>query len=97
MVEGPDGLPPARPGLQQNFPNSFNPVTTVRFTLAARERARLSVANLLGQEVAVLLDGETAAGSHALRWDAAGLPTGVYFAILRTSSFTPTRKIVYLR
>lgn len=95
--EGPDGLPPAKPGLQQNYPNPFNPVTTIRFTLAARERARLSVANLLGQEVAVLVDGESAAGSHSLRWDASGLPTGVYFAILRTSSFTQTRKIVYLR
>jgi len=95
--EGPEASAPLEAGLLQNFPNPFNPATTIRFTLATRERARLSVANLLGQEVALLVDALLAPGTHALRWNPGGLPSGVYVAVLRTPSSTQTKKLVYLR
>ena len=63
-------LVPASFVLRQNFPNPFNPSTTITFDLAARARVRLTVYTLLGQELATLIDGELAVGQHSFRWDA---------------------------
>jgi hypothetical protein len=69
--------------LNQNFPNPFNPSTNMSFTVAENGRAILRVFNLLGQEVTTLFDGKAEAGkAYTARFDASGLPSGIYFSRL---------------
>ena len=87
----------AFPELLHNHPNPFNPTTTIRFSLPVDARARLSVHDLLAREVAVLFDGEVAAGEHETRFDATGLPSGVYLYRLVAGGRTVTRSMHLLR
>jgi hypothetical protein len=78
---------PADLRLTQNYPNPFNPSTTIRFSLPENAAVRLTVYDLLGREVASLVDGALyAAGDHQVRFEADGLPAGVYFARLSTGT-----------
>ena len=88
---------PSAYGLEQNYPNPFNPSTTITYQLPARTHVRLAVFNVLGQEVMALQNGEYAAGPHVVRFDASGLPSGVYFYRLDAGAFTQTRKCVLVR
>ena len=85
---------PQQIGLQGNYPNPFNPTTTVRFNLDRAQDVTLTVYNALGQEVRVLLTGQTAAGEHSVKFDASGLPSGVYVTLLRTEAGTYSSKMV---
>ena len=88
---------PARTGLLAAYPNPFNAQTVLRYDLAQAGRVRLTVFDLLGREVAVLKDGFVAAGSHSAVWDAARLPSGLYFAALETGSARSVQRVVLLR
>jgi hypothetical protein len=70
---------PAEYSLSQNYPNPFNPATTISFNLAFDSKVNLKVFNVLGQEVARLLDSDLAAGSHTIQFDADNLNSGIYF------------------
>lgn len=84
--------------LHQNYPNPFNPATTIRFSLPRAERAEVRVFNPLGVMVALLADEVKQAGDHSITFDAAELPSGLYFYQLRTSSgFTAVKKMVFLK
>lgn len=83
--------------LEQNYPNPFNPVTSIRFSIPAREHVRLSVYNLVGQEVARLVDAQLDGSSHEVNWDASGMPTGLYTYTIMTGSFSETKAMVLLR
>ncbi len=83
--------------LSQNFPNPFNPSTTIRFGLPARSHVVLTVSNMLGQRVAQLVEGECEAGYHEIRFDASGLASGVYFYQLRAEGFVATKRFLLLR
>jgi photosystem II stability/assembly factor-like uncharacterized protein len=65
--------------LFQNYPNPFNPTTTIGYSLPDRSEVKLTVFNALGQQIALLLDGEMEAGNHTVRFDGTGLSSGVYF------------------
>jgi hypothetical protein len=80
--------------LEANWPNPFNPATTLAFTLAETTEARLSVYNLAGTKVATLVDGLAAAGSHQVNFDASNLASGVYFYTLEAAGMSETRKMV---
>ena len=80
--------------LDQNFPNPFNPTTKITIASPVRTEATLRVYNVLGQVVATLFDGTTEAGERTLSFDAAGLPSGVYFSVLRTPAYAASRKMV---
>ena len=72
-------------GLTTNYPNPFNPSTTIRFDLPESAHVRLRVFDALGREVRVLLDGIRAAGAHEVVFDASDLPSGTYFYRLETA------------
>ena len=88
---------PGSYALEQNYPNPFNPSTSVEFSLPAASEVRLSVFNLLGQEVATLVNGQMVAGSHTVRFDASRLSSGVYLYRLTAGSFSKTLKMVLLK
>ncbi len=83
--------------LYQNYPNPFNPTTTIRFTISQREHVTLKVFDVLGREVARLVEGELNAGEHSVVFDAKGLASGVYFYRLTAGTFIQHKKMVVLR
>lgn len=102
-VEGDDPLVPRDFVLEQNYPNPFNPETTIRFQVGPRPvQARLTVYNLLGQEVRVLADRAFEVGTHEVQWDGRDrqgrvLGSGVYFYRLTTGATNQVRKMVLLK
>ena len=88
----PDGFK-----LLQNYPNPFNPTTDVGFRIANFEFVSLKVFDLLGREVATLVNEEKPVGSYELTWNAANLPGGVYFYQLKAGSFIEIKKMILLR
>jgi hypothetical protein len=92
---GPEG--PAGFALLPPSPNPVRAATTLRATLDAAADVRLAVYDALGREVAVLHEGPLAAGSHAVRFDPAGLPNGLYLARLDAHGRTSTQRVTVLR
>jgi photosystem II stability/assembly factor-like uncharacterized protein len=83
--------------LRQNYPNPFNPTTTVEFDLPRTSRVSIMVYDLLGREVARLVDGMKESGRHRLTFNGKDLATGVYLLRMQADSYVETRKIVLLR
>jgi len=83
--------------LEQNYPNPFNPETNIRFSIVKPARVRLTVYNLLGQQVAELVDEYLKAGIYEIDWKAGELPSGLYFYTLKSAAFSQTRKMMLLR
>ena len=83
--------------LAQNYPNPFNPVTQMSFDLPKASHVTLTVYNVLGQEVDVLLDGKMEPGRHRVEWDANAFSTGVYFYRIAADNFTETKKMLLLK
>ncbi|HQT91109.1 MAG TPA: T9SS type A sorting domain-containing protein, partial [Candidatus Kryptobacter bacterium] len=83
--------------LSQNFPNPFNPTTVIRFNLPKMEEVSLKVYDILGRQVALLLDERLAAGDHTITFDGRLLPSGVYLYVLRSQNRLETRRMVLLK
>lgn len=83
--------------LEANYPNPFNPATTIRYGLPATAPVRLSVFNLLGQEVAVLASGTQTAGTYAVTFEAGHLPSGTYLYRLSTPTYAITKRMVLVK
>lgn len=79
VAETPNSASPATFALKGNFPNPFNPTTTIYYTIPVEMHVSLKVYNVIGQEVATLLDQTVNAGDHQTTWDATSVPTGVYY------------------
>jgi len=88
---------PASYNLGQNYPNPFNPSTTIEYSLSAASKVKLTIYNALGHEVATLVNGKVAAGSHTVTWNAANVPSGLYFYKLEAENFSQTRKMVLMK
>ena len=88
---------PAAVTLAQNYPNPFNPSTAIRYEIADIQHVRLEAFNTLGQSVGVLVDGVRPPGSHTVRFDASGLPSGLYVYRLSVGSQTLTRTMLLSR
>ncbi|MCZ6701812.1 MAG: T9SS type A sorting domain-containing protein [Ignavibacteria bacterium] len=83
--------------LSQNYPNPFNPSTRIQYAVSSRLFVSLKVYDVLGNEIATLVNDEKAAGSYAVEFDATGLPSGIYFYKLQVGSFVETKKMILLR
>ncbi len=83
--------------LQQNYPNPFNPTTVIRYQVAKAGIVRLNVYDVLGREVATLVNDVKPAGSYTTSFNAANVPSGVYFYRLQSASFTDTKRLVVLK
>ena len=83
--------------LAQNYPNPFNPSTTISYTLPQNGVVQLKVYDMLGKEVAVLVNKNQIRGSYKIKFDASSLPSGIYFYTLKSGSFSETKKLILLR
>lgn len=83
--------------LGQNYPNPFNPATTIEYTMRERGHVALTVFDLLGRQVATLVNGVQNPGIHTVRFDGAGLASGVYLYRLASAGVFETRKMIVLR
>jgi hypothetical protein len=83
--------------LNQNFPNPFNPVTNIRFAIPENAKVELSIYNLLGQEVARLVDRNMNAGYHSVTWNASTMSSGIYFYKIKTANFEQARKMILVK
>jgi hypothetical protein len=83
--------------LDQNYPNPFNPLTSIRFNLPTDSNVKLTVFNVLGQEVAELINENITAGYHSVNFDGSSLNSGIYFYQLETNNFTQIRKMMLVK
>lgn len=95
-------LPPPASSLHANYPNPFNPSTTISFTLAASEHVNLSIFNVKGQLIKRLVDNHTAAGEHYVTWNGRDeynreVPSGVYFTRMTTAGTQESRKMLLIK
>jgi hypothetical protein len=97
-----NGNAPEKFSLSQNYPNPFNPATSLEFQVPSLGFVRLSVFDMLGREVARLVEGERAPGSYIARWDASTMPSGVYYYRMTATEksgalFTQTRRMALVK
>jgi hypothetical protein len=83
--------------LSQNYPNPFNPITKISWQSSAGSWQTLKVYDLLGREVATIVDEYKPAGSYEVDFDASDLSSGLYFYQLNAGSFVETKKLILLR
>ena len=83
--------------LEQNYPNPFNPATKISFNIPKESFARLTIYNILGKEVKVLVNDNISAGKYEAEFDASDLPSGTYFYRLTAGDFTHTRKMLLVK
>lgn len=83
--------------LSDAYPNPFNPSTRISFTVPDAGNVKLSIFDLSGREVAILLNSAVNAGEHSVEWNAEGLPSGTYFYNLTATNFTATKKLLLLK
>ena len=92
---------PLQRGLSQNYPNPFNPTTTIAYTVGGvrgqglgASEVRLVVFDLLGREIAVLVNEVKAPGTYMVRFDASRLASGVYFCRMKTGGFSQSKSMI---
>lgn len=83
--------------LQQNYPNPFNPTTAINYSLAKRSNVLLKVYNMLGQEVATLVNSQQEIGSHSINFDASKLASGLYIYKIQAGNFIQSKKMMLLK
>lgn len=88
---------PARFSLHQNYPNPFNPATTIEIELPEASTVNINVYDVIGRQVGTIVEGKMAPGTHRFLWDAAALPSGVYFGRMQVMGNIQTIKMVLMR
>ena len=83
--------------LCQNFPNPFNPVTTIKYSIPHTSFIKLKIYDILGKEISTLVNEEKMAGTYEINWNASNLPSGVYFYQLEAGGFFQIKKMILLR
>jgi len=88
---------PIKFSLEQNYPNPFNPTTSIKYTINSKQNVQLSVYNVLGKEIALLVNEEKPAGNYEFNFDASNLSSGVYFYELRAGDFVDMKKMILIK
>jgi hypothetical protein len=83
--------------LYNNYPNPFNPSTRIQYAVSSRQFVSLKVYDVLGNEVATLVNEEKPIGSYEVEFDAIELPSGIYFYRLQAGDFVETKKMVLMK
>ncbi|MBL7075457.1 T9SS type A sorting domain-containing protein [candidate division KSB1 bacterium] len=83
--------------LHHNYPNPFNPITTIKYGLPKKSEVTLKIFNILGREVTTLVNEHQPAGYHLISWDASGHSSGIYFYQIQAGDFSQTRKLILLK
>lgn len=83
--------------LDQNYPNPFNPSTSIQYAIGSQQFVSLKVFDILGKEVAILINEEKNSGLYTVEFDASNLPSGVYFYKLQSGDFLETKKMVLIK
>jgi hypothetical protein len=92
-----ENLSPVTYSLSQNYPNPFNPSTTIKFTIQKAGLVSLKIFNILGQEVATLVNEQMKPGSYSYNFNASRLSSGVYFYSINAGDFNLTKKMLLLK
>jgi hypothetical protein len=92
-----DYILPTEFTLEQNYPNPFNPSTTFRYSIPTQSKVVIKVYDILGNEIATLMDEEKSVGTYELKWNAANLSSGIYFYQLQAGDFINTKKMILLK
>lgn len=88
---------PSNYSISQNFPNPFNPSTTIKYTLPEATNVNIKIFNVIGKEIASLVNEEKQAGNHQSEFNASNLPNGVYFYRIIAGKFSETKKMILLK
>lgn len=88
---------PRNYSLSQNYPNPFNPVTNIKFDITKNELVTLKIYNMLGKEVATLVNESRSAGTHKVIWDASSQPSGIYFYYIKAGNYSETKKMMLVK
>lgn len=88
---------PMEYSLKQNYPNPFNPTTTIGYSIPKNGNVTLKVYNILGKEIATLVNEEKSAGNYSVKFNAKDIPSGLYLYTLTAGSYTETKKLVVLK
>lgn len=83
--------------ISQNYPNPYNPSTTIVYSVPERTRVSIKVFDLLGREVKTLVNEEKSAGNYKVEFNSSGLPSGIYFYRMETEKFSGTKKLILLK
>jgi photosystem II stability/assembly factor-like uncharacterized protein len=81
----------------QNYPNPFNTVTNIKFDIPKRSNVKISIYDILGKEITVLVNEELNPGTFEVNWDASNFPSGVYFYKIETEEFSESKKMVLIK
>lgn len=92
-----EGQIPAAFAIEQNYPNPFNPSTRIEYRLPSEQLVSLKVYNLIGQQVATLVNESRPAGTYVTDWNADGLPSGMYFYKMQAGAFSATRRMMLVK
>jgi hypothetical protein len=88
---------PTEFSLSQNYPNPFNPSTKIKYSIPTQSKVVIKVHDILGNEVATLMDEEKSVGTYELTWNASNLSSGIYFYQLRAGDFIQMKKMILLK
>lgn len=83
--------------LSQNYPNPFNPTTKISYAIPKESFVKLKIYNMLGNEIATLINEDQEAGFYSIRFDASDIPSGIYFYRLQANDYTLTKKLTVLK
>jgi len=95
--ENPEETQASGFSLNQNYPNPFNPATMIQFSIKNKSFASLKIYDILGNEVAVLIENFLEAGNHSIDFNASNLPSGIYMYRLQTDEISLTKKMILLK
>ena len=83
--------------LYNNYPNPFNPSTTIKYDIPEQSYVTIKIYNITGEEVSTLLNEEQNAGRYQIQWNAAELASGVYFYRIQAGQFSDTKKLILMK